>query len=119
MREHKAVTIPTEIHKARWTGERIARLGFLLGLGWDAKRIAEDPIIASTPNNVHRQAQRFGLAFRAAAAAVGLRLPQDAAHLYDAAAAKRSLTREAMIRLLVLTVAEDPILLDNILDDGA
>jgi hypothetical protein len=111
------VTIETEIRKSRWTGERIARLGFLLGLGWDAKRIAEDPIIGSTANNVHRQAQRFGLAFRAAAA-VGVRLPPEAASLYDAAAAKRSLTREAMIRLLVLTVAEDPILLDNILDDG-
>jgi len=72
------VTITTEILKSRWTGERIARLGFLLGLGWDAKRIAEDPIISSTPNNVHRQAQRFGLAFRAAAVAMSLRLPPDA-----------------------------------------
>jgi hypothetical protein len=113
------VTIHTEIRKARWTGERIARLGFLLGLGWDARRIAEDPLIASTPNNVHRQAQRFGLAFRAAAAALALRLPPEAASLYDQAAAKRSLTRESMIRLLLLVVAADPALLDNILDDGA
>jgi hypothetical protein len=112
--QHK---ITTEERKSRWTGERIARLGFLLGIGWDAKRIAGDPIIASTANNVHRQAQRFGLAFRAAAN-VGLRLPPGAASVYDAAAAKRSLTREAMIRLLVLTVAEEPTLLDNILDDG-
>lgn len=112
------MTVSTEIHKARWTGERIARLGFLLGMGWDARRIAEDPLIASTPNNVHRQAQRFGLAFRAAAAAVALRLPSDATSLYDAAAAKRSLTREAMIRLLLLVIAADPSLLDNILDDG-
>src|SRR5919197_2630100 len=67
-----AEMVATEIHKSRWTGERIARLGFLLGLGWDAKRIAEDPIIASTPNNVHRQAQRVGLAFRAAVAAMSL-----------------------------------------------
>jgi hypothetical protein len=110
--------IRTEIRKARWTGDRIARLGFLLGMGWDAKRIAEDPLIASTPNNVHRQAQRFGLAFRAAAAAVALRLPPEATHLFDSAAAKRSLTREAMIRLLLLVVAADPTLLDNILDDG-
>ncbi len=110
--------IRTEVRKARWTGDRIARLGFLLGMGWDAKRIAEDPLIASTPNNVHRQAQRFGLAFRAAAAALALRLPPEATHLYDAAAAKRSLTREAMIKLLLLVVAADPTLLDNILDDG-
>jgi hypothetical protein len=113
-----AVTVATEIHKSRWTGERIARLGFLLGLGWDAKRIAEDPIIASTPNNVHRQVQRFGLAFRAAAAAISLRLPDEAAGPFEAAAAKRSLAREAMIKLLLLEVASEPHLIDNILDDG-
>jgi hypothetical protein len=108
-----AVTVATEIHKSRWTGERIARLGFLLGLGWDAKSIAKDPIIASTPNNVHRQAQRFGLAFRAAATAMSLRLPADAAGQFETAAAKRSLTREAMIKLLLLEVASDPNLIDN------
>jgi len=112
------VTVATEIHKARWTGERIARLGFLLGLGWDAKRVAADPIIASTPNNVHRQAHRFGLAFRAAAAAMSLNLPPDAASHFEAAASKRRLTREALIRILLLEVAADPSLLDNILDDG-
>jgi hypothetical protein len=111
--------IVTETQKSRWTGERIARLGFLLGMGWDARRIAEDPIIASTPNNVHRQAQRFGLAFRAAAAALAVRLPPEAASLFDAAASKRNLTREAMIRLLLLVVASDATLIDNILDDGA
>ena len=112
------MTVATEIHKSRWTGERIARLGFLLGLGWDAKHIAEDPIINSTPNNVHRQAQRFGLAFRAAAAAMWLRLPPDASSRFELAAEKRSMTREAMIRLLLLQVASEPHLIDNILDDG-
>lgn len=112
------MSVQTEIRKSRWTGERIARLGFLLGLGWDARRISEDPLISSTPNNVHRQAQRFGLAFRAAAAALSLRLPPDAAAPFDAAAAKRSLTREAMIRVLLLVLAADPALIDNILDDG-
>lgn len=104
--------------KTRWTAERIARLGFLIGLGWEAKRVADDPLIVSTPNNVHRQAQRFGLAFRAVPASP-LRLPPDAADLYDAAAAKRGLTREALIRLLLVVTAEDRNLLDNILDDGA
>ena len=113
------MTVATEIRKSRWTGERIARLGFLLGLGWDAKRIAADPIINSTPNNVHRQAQRFGLAFRAAAAAVSLRLPPEASSHFEAAAEKRGLTRESMIRLLLLEIAAEPNLLDNILDDGA
>ena len=112
------MTVVAEIPKAPWTGCRIARLGFLVGLGWDAKRIAEDPTIASTPNNVHRQAQRFGLAFRAAAAAMPLRLPPDTASHFEAAASKRSLTPEEMIRRLLLEVAGDPNLLDNILDDG-
>ncbi len=111
------IRVPISERYSRWTAERIARLGFLLGLGWDARRIADDPLITSTPNNVHRQAQRFGLAFRAAAAG-GLRLPPWAERFYDSAAAKRGLTREGMIRLLLLTVAEDPTLLDNIMDDG-
>src|SRR5438552_18951947 len=97
--------VATEIHKSRWTGERIARLGFLLGLGWDAKRVAEDPIIASTPNNVHRQVQRFGLGFRAAAAALSLQLslqlPPDATGHFEAAATKRGLSHDAMIRKLL------------------
>ncbi len=103
--------------KTRWTAERVARLGFLIGLGWDAKRVAEDPLIISTANNVHRQAQRFGLAFRAVPPSP-LKLPSEAADLYDAAAAKRGLTREALIRQLLMVAAEDASLLDNILDDG-
>jgi hypothetical protein len=112
------VTVETEIRRTHWTGERIARLGFLLGLGWDVKRVAEDPIIASTQNNVHRQAQRFGLGFRAAAAALSLQLPPDATSHFEAAAFKRGLTRDAMIHNLLLEVAADRNLLDNILDDG-
>jgi hypothetical protein len=104
-------------HRTIWSAERVARLGFLVGQGFAAKRIAEDPLIASTPNNVHRQAQRFGLAFRDAMA-MALRLPPDAAARYDTAAEKRGLTREALIRLLVMTAAAEPNLLDNILDDG-
>ncbi|MGH6796734.1 MAG: hypothetical protein ACREDD_00700 [Methylocella sp.] len=109
--------VATEIQKSHWTGERIARLGFLLGLGWDALRVAKDPIIASTPNHVHQQAMRYGLAFRAAAA-MSWPLPPEAAAPFEMAAAKRGLTREAIIRLLLLEVAADPNLLDNILDDG-
>jgi hypothetical protein len=99
-----------------WTAARIARLGFLIGQGYAAKRIADDPLIGSTANNVHRQAQRFGLAFREALA---LRLPPEAAAQYDCAAQKRGLTREGLIKLLVMTAAAEPNLLDNILDDGA
>jgi hypothetical protein len=104
--------------KTIWTAERIARLGFLVGQGFAAKRIADDPLIASTPNNVHRQAQRFGLAFRDALA-TAVRLPPETAANYDAAAQKRGVTREGLIKLLLTTAAAEPNLLDNILDDGA
>lgn len=104
--------------KTRWSVERVARLGFLVGQGWDAKRVAGDPLIASTPNNVHRQAQRFGLAFRDAPLGA-LRLPPEAGALYDAAAAKRGLTREGLIRVLLITAASEDGLIDNILDDGS
>ena len=102
---------------SRWTGERIARLGFLVGLGWDANRMAEDPIILSTPNNVHRQVQRFGLAFRAAMPALLDGVGPDAAARFQTAAVKRGLSREGLIRVLLLEIATDPNLIDNILDD--
>ncbi len=47
-----------------------------------------------------------------------MHLPPDATSHFEAAASKRSLTRDAMIRILLLEVAAEPNLLDNILDDG-
>lgn len=111
------MSVAAEIRRSHWTGERIARLGFLIGLGWDAKRIAADPIIASTPNNVVRQAQRFCLSLRAAAAATALHLPKNAIEYFEAAAIRRGLPREAMIRQLLIEIASDPCLMDNIMDD--
>ena len=102
--------------RTRWSTPRVARLGFLIGQGWDAKRVAGDPAIASTPNNVHRQAQRFGLAFREAA---GLRLPHDVADRFEAAAEKRGLSRDGLIRSLLVAAGSDSALIDNILDDDA
>lgn len=100
--------------RTRWSFERVARLGFLVGQGLDAKRVAGDPMIASTANNVHRQAQRFGLAFREA----GMRLPHAVACRFEAAAAKRGLSREGLIRVLLVAAGSDEALIDNILDDG-
>ncbi len=99
-----------------WSFDRIARLGFLVGQGFDARYIASDPMIASTHNNVHRQVNRFGLAFREA---IALRLPQQALDRLDAAAVKRRLTRGGLMRAVLLAAASEDTLLDNILDDGA
>ena len=101
--------------RTRWSFQRVARLGFLVGQGFDAKRVARDPMIASTPNNVHRQAQRFGLAFREAA---GLRLPHEVCARLNAAAAKRGLSRDGFVRILLVAAGSEDSLIDNILDDG-
>ena len=101
--------------RTRWSFTRVARLGFLVGQGWDAKKVAGDPTVASTANNVHRQAQRFGLAFREAA---GLRLPHEIAGRLDEAAIKRGISREGVIRALLMTAGSEAGLIDNILDDG-
>ena len=66
---------------------------------------------------MHRQARRFGLAFREAV--TPLRLPPAAAQRVDAAAGRRGLTREELCRLLLVTAGSDDGLIDNILDDGA
>ena len=109
------VDLPTA--PSRWPAARIARLGFLIGQGLCADRVARDPLIASTTGNVHRQARRFGLAFRESVAPT--RLPPHIARRYDAAAAWRAITREELVRLLLVAAGSDDGLLDNILDDGA
>jgi hypothetical protein len=88
------------VARQRWENERIARLGFLMGLGWNATRIAGDHVVATTPGCVYAQARRFGLSFREADS-LSLDLPLDAHRRFGDAAAKRGLTPEVLIRLLV------------------
>ncbi len=102
--------------QCHWTPQRFARLGFLMGKGMSAKRIAEHPAISSTPNTVRYQAHKFGLAFCAVLTAP---LPKRATSYFETAAAKRGITRDELIKLLLLEIAADSNLLDNILDDGA
>ena len=99
-----------------WTRDRIARLGFLVGLGLDAEGIAHDPSVDTTPGNVRRQANRFGLTLRDP---VGRRIPADICNRLDEAARRRGLSRETLIRTLVLVAGADTSLLNNILDDDA
>ncbi len=94
-----------------WTHERAARLGFLIGLGWTAKRIAADPLIGSTPNNVYRQAHRLGLAMSDAPQGhVAIRLPLATSGAYDRAAARAGITREALVRRVVILAADHGLL---------
>ncbi|WP_244395950.1 hypothetical protein [Beijerinckia indica] len=111
----QTICVVNGILKTRWTDERIARLGFLVGLGWSGERIARDPLIRSTTNNIHRQAQRFGLRFRAASVS---QIQKPIRDVLDAAAEKRGITQEKIIHLILATLAQEPNLIDNILDDA-
>jgi hypothetical protein len=102
---------------SKWTAKQVARLGFLVGLGWSAKRIAEDPLLACNAHNVYRRANRFGLSFLEARAMLASDLPPEAHDRLGAAADKRGLTREALERRLLREIAMDPHLIDNVLDD--
>ena len=107
------------VDSRKWNASRAARLGFLIGMGCEAARIAKDPLITSTVASVQRQANRLGLSFREADEMGKMVLPLQTTDQLDIAAAKRGLTREGIIRLMLLVVGREPVLIDNILDDGA
>ncbi len=97
------------VERQRWTGERIARLGFLAGQGWTAKKIADDPLIRSTPNNVYRQAARFGIALSdGPQGQVRVRLPVANMAVVDRAAAMAGITRDAFVRRWMIAATVEP-----------
>ena len=102
-------------HNLHWTPELIARLGYLCGLGWDGEAIAIS--IGTSPSNIYRQLSIYGISIRAKGATAAIELPSAASKFYTIAGKSRGLTRDAMIQKLLLEVADDPFLLDNILDD--
>ena len=92
-----------------WTGERIARLGFLAGQGWSAKKIALDPLICSTANNVYRQAHRFGIALSdGPQGQICVRLPTGPLAVYDSGARRAQQSRDMFIRRFLIAKAADP-----------
>src|ERR1700747_208246 len=103
---------------SRWTWPRIARFGYLVGLGWDAERIAKDPIVRSTKSSLHLQEQRLGLSFLTSSVEGQITLTPAADEHDEAAPAKRGLTRTALIRVLLHEIASEEHLLQNIMDDG-
>ena len=107
--EVKPVTLSRRPAAAAWSRERVARLGFLVGLGWTAKRIAGDPMIASTPNNVYRQAHRFGLLLtEAPRGRCAIQISLSASAVYERAAARHGITPEALMRRVLMATAIAP-----------
>jgi hypothetical protein len=98
-----------ETKRRAWTRERVARLAFLAGQGWTAKQIAADPLVSATPNNVQRQANRFGILLSdGPQGQVALQLPIATTAVIDRAAASVNQTRGAFLRQWLIRCASDP-----------
>ncbi len=103
------INVTEDAPPRRWTHERVARLGFLAGLGWTAQKIADDPLIRTTANNVYRQAQRFGIALSdGPQGQICIRLPLQNMQVVDRAAREARLTCEAYTRRFMIAVTADP-----------
>lgn len=107
----------SRVPKSRWTQDRVARLGYLVGLGWPAERIAKDPLINTQVRNVHRQVMRFGLSFREAKVTNSNSVSSKTRSVLDLEAEKRGMTPEKFIGYVMNVLANEPTLLNNILDD--
>jgi hypothetical protein len=102
-----------------WTEVRVARLGYLVGIGWDGERIAAD--LGTNANNIYRQAARTGLSFHEATRmrkAMRKAQEQKPDEPIFAAAKRRRITRDELIDRLLEQIESDPVLIDNILDDA-
>lgn len=104
----------------RWPVTRLTHAAFLYGQGRTLEQIAADLFIQSNERGVRRALKRAGVY-------VGADLPPGQ-HSYDldrrradileSAAAKRGVTLPVFVRKVLEILADDPALLDNVLDDG-
>lgn len=94
------------------TTKKAARIGYLMGQGWSARRIANDPEISTTPMAVYKRAAEYGLGFNS----VRLIHPDLETQL-DVAAVKRGTTKEDIWNRLICELRMFPALIDNILGD--
>ena len=90
-----------------WSEQRVARLGYLVGIGWDASRIAADPVVRSTAAEVHRLANRLGLRFRRTVDGAPLNLDGQRMAYFDREARPRRLPTEALLRKLGEAIADE------------
>ena len=105
----------------RWPVARLTRAAFLYGLGKTVEEIAADIFIQSSPTSVRRALQRAGVYVgpQAPPGDYSFELDRRRASVWEVAAARRHTTMPFLVRKVAEIVADDPALLDNILDDGA
>lgn len=105
----------------RWPVPRLARAAYLYGLGKSVDDIAADIFIQTTPASVKRALKRAGVYVgpETPPGEFSFNLDRKRADVWEAAAARRHTTMPFLLRKVAEIVADDPPLLDNILDDGA
>ncbi len=96
----------------KWTGDRIATLGYMVGAGRSPESIAQE--MATTAGNVYRQAARFGLTFRSQPS---LTMSPHTYQVMKAAANRRGIDTADLVNRVLRLLGADPTLLENVIDD--
>jgi len=97
----------------KWTEDRIATLGYMVGAGRSPEMIAEE--MGTTAGNVYRQVARFGLTFRSAPS---LSMSPRTYATFRDAAVKRGIDTATLVNRVLRLMGEDRTLLVNVIDDG-
>ena len=98
-----------------WSKERIAKLGFLVGRGWDSKAIAE--ALRVSPGAVYTCVRRLGLRFRGGSEVLVVELDPYEISALKSTAAKLNLTHVELAAKILKICAKEPDLVANILDE--
>jgi hypothetical protein len=103
----------------RWPVARMTRAAFLYGMGWTPEDIASDLFIQSTPASVRRALRRAGV-WDGTSPPGRFRIDLARRHIEPLreAAQRRHTTTEKLLGRVAELLAEDPVLLENILDDA-
>jgi predicted transcriptional regulator len=103
----------------RWPKPRLARACMLYGAGYSMDEIARDRFINSTPANVRRALRGAGVydGSPIPAIRISIDIPRKQIEKWRSAAQARRVSAEALMSKTAEILADDPVLLDNILDD--
>lgn len=102
----------------RWPPTRIARIGFLLGLGMSPAQIAADSFVRSTEARVRAAMLRWGLRHDGRHdGVVCIGLSHNDREAWEAEAIARGVTVSGMLRRVAGILAKDRTLFKNIIDD--
>ena len=101
----------------RWPVNRVARAAWLAGAGKSSAEIAADTFVQSTAGSVERALNTVGLRKPEPHLRATVQLPADITGIEKAAKARKQ-TPAQLLERITATLAAEPALIDNIIDDG-